>query len=154
MSRPPRTPLSVSVSLHVSTETVASQIMFTQEARSQPAFVPRTSLQKGQNGTDVRESRRREELVFLSFLSVSPRISPSLFGIRWSSRPFIIEQCVLSHSPGKTDGDGTATPACEIPILILCKSLHPPPLSLKTHTCELFHGLSVQYCASLVAMSV
>lgn len=104
MARPPRWSLSISVSLHVSAETVASQIMFTQEARSQPAFVVRTQVQKGQDGTDVRESRRREELVFLSFLYVSPRISPSLFGIRWSSRPFIIEQYVLSHSPGKTDG--------------------------------------------------
>ncbi|KAK2845355.1 hypothetical protein Q7C36_010209 [Tachysurus vachellii] len=42
MARPPRSSLSISVSLHVSAETVASQIMFTQEARSQPAFVVRT----------------------------------------------------------------------------------------------------------------
>ncbi|GAA6075792.1 uncharacterized [Tachysurus ichikawai] len=45
MARPPRSSLSISVSLHVSTETVASQIMFTQEARSQPAFVVRTQCQ-------------------------------------------------------------------------------------------------------------
>lgn len=131
MTRPPRSSLSISVSLHVSTETVASQIMFTQEARSQPAFVPRTSVQKGRNGTDVRESRRREELVFLSFLSVSLRISLFLFSIRWSSRPFIIEQCVLSHSPGKTDG-GTAT----LPVKFLdvyCAKVYTP--SLEMHTC-------------------
>lgn len=132
MTRPPQSSLCISVSLHASAETVASQIMFTQEARSQPAFVPRTLVQKGQNETDVRESRRREELVFLSFLSISLRISPSLFGIRWSSRPFIIEQCALSHSPGKTDGR-TATLSVKFLHIYTFVQKFTPPSPLEKH---------------------